>query len=195
MPSVGDYIKASDFSAISGILGTQVFTSSAIAVVPDGATKAILTGCGGGGGGCTQSITRMSGHGGRGGVAISYPMPVSAGTIIPITIGTGGKANGGAIGGQGGNTYFGSYMILGGGDGGYVTDDDGSVFTGTNGASVSSSSPSPEIYGTKPIGDLGTLELIPITYFGNYGCGGHTGFRGSAAEDGGPGLLIVTWAK
>ena len=105
----------------SGIMFSQVFTSSTTVTVPTGATKAILSGRGGGGGNC-MSGSAITISGGSGGIALNYPVNVSSGSSIKITIGNKGsnKTTGGyGSAGSGGVTSFGSLMSLGGGGGGY----------------------------------------------------------------------------
>ena len=183
----------------SGVLGTQVFTSSTTVTVPTGATKAILSGCGGGGG-ISQGYTPSGGHGGAGGTVINYPVSVSAGSSIRITIGTGGNTGvNGANGGAGGITSFGSLLSLGGGGGGYITSSGGYTAntgsTGTSPADISFISVRKNYTGYILVG-------IPCSYwgYGGYGSGGSTGYRRNSTQynaptKGGQGILIVTWAR
>ena len=156
----------------SGVLGTQVFTSSTTVTVPTGATKAILTGCAGGGG-CNRNNAGSRVHaGGAGGAAFLYPVNVSANSRITITIGAGGAAasSSNSNGRAGGATSFGNLFTLGGGGGG----------TGDGPGSI----------GTTPMRS-GSWS-IP-----NYGSGGTgSGWASTqVANPGKPGILIVTWAK
>lgn len=150
----------------SGVLGTQVFTSSTSVVVPSGATKAVLSGCGGGGGG------GYSDSGGHGACVVNYPVSVTAGATISITIGTGGAAAS-----AGGTTSFGALLSLPGGGGAkqYSAGADG---TGPVGCPVG-------IFGKR-----GTSAAAPI----GYGVGGTVAGPQSNLP-GRPGVLIVTWGK
>ena len=155
-----------------GVLGTQVFTSSTTVTVPAGATKAILTGCGGGGG-CNRNNAGSRVHsGGDGGAAFLYPVNVSANSRITITIGAGGAAasSSNSNGQAGGATSFGNLFTLGGGGG------------GTAGGT----------------GSIGTTPMLSGSWsIPNYGSGGTgSGWASTqVANPGKPGILIVTWAK
>ena len=154
----------------SGIMFSQVFTSSTTVTVPTGATKAVLTGCGGGGGGNKNNSGNRVHDGGRGGTVFLYPVNVSAGVSIKITIGKGGA---GAVadntnGSAGGATSFGSLMTVGGGRGATLNDD-GAV----------GSSPAP------------TLQWIHPSY----GAGGIGASYNQSSTAGKPGILIVIWSR
>ena len=107
--------------------GFATLTSSGNFTVPEGVTELWISGCAGGaGGGGSQTTSNAtvagSGGGSSGGFVQRFKLAVTPGQVIPYTIGaagTGGAAGGG-IGGDGGNTTFGSYLTLLGGKGGAV---------------------------------------------------------------------------
>ena len=107
--------------------GFATLTSSGSFTVPEGVTELWISGCAGGaGGGGSQTTSNAtvagSGGGSSGGFVQRFKLAVTPGQVIPYTIGaagTGGAAGGG-IGGDGGNTTFGSYLTLLGGKGGAV---------------------------------------------------------------------------
>lgn len=107
--------------------GFSTLTSSGSFTVPDGVTELWISGCAGGaGGGGSQTTSNVtvagSGGGSSGGFVQRFKLTVTPGQVIPYTIGaagTGGSAGGG-IGGDGGNTTFGSSITLLGGKGGAV---------------------------------------------------------------------------
>ena len=154
----------------SGIMFSQVFTSSTTVTVPSGATKAVLTGCGGGGGGNRNNAGSRVYKGGIGGSIFLYPVNVSAGTSIKITIGGGGAAAASANtnGSAGGATSFGSLMTVGGGGG-----------ATSNGSGATGSSPSP-------------LLKWQHSFYGTGGTGAGYGQTPTAGK---PGILIVIWSR
>ena len=163
----------------SGVLGTQVFTSTTTVTVPAGATKAVLSGCGAGGG------SRGGTRGGWGGTVREYPVSVTAGQSIKITIGTGGAGLTGTAAGTasaGGATSFGSLLTLGGGGGA------SSAGGGSKGADGTAPTDAPAAYQ----GHWG--KTVQAGQSG-YGIGGYGNPSTFAAGKGGNGLLIVTWAK
>ncbi|MCK3719950.1 hypothetical protein M8674_07500 [Escherichia coli] len=106
--------------------GFATLTSSGNFTVPEGVTELWISGCAGGAGGGSQTTSNVtvagSGGGSSGGFVQRFKLAVTPGQVIPYTIGaagTGGAAGGG-IGGDGGNTTFGSYLTLLGGKGGAV---------------------------------------------------------------------------
>ena len=176
----------------SGVLGTQVFTSSTTVTVPAGATKAILSGCGGGGGGA-YSRSRRGGHGGQGGIVRSYPVNVTAGASIRITIGSGGAGGTSGVGNSGGSTSFGSLLTLGGGQGGRTEIGNDVGDDGTQGSSPVSSN-NILLFGSKPL--YVTNQNIAGKQGTGYGIGGGGGGGyGYPGARGTNGILIVTWAR
>ena len=110
---VGAWVIATVNSVLGTLIqahGTQTFTSDGTFTVPAGVTKILVTAFGGGGGGDSYDI-----GGGQGGDrVIKKAYSVAPGTVIPITIGTGG-----AEGTDGGATVVGNLVTLaGGGKGG-----------------------------------------------------------------------------
>lgn len=91
--------------------GMKTFTSSGTFVVPDGVGVIYVTACGGGGGGgcvggstrveSTHSATYVGAYGGGGGGAgecvYDYPLIVTPGQSLSISIGSGGKGGKGLI--------------------------------------------------------------------------------------------------
>jgi hypothetical protein len=81
-----------------------------------------VTGAAGGGSGCVSGSSGQVNYiavGGWGGsYAIRYPIKVTPGQVIPVTIGAGGAATSSSTGNLGGDTIVGSYLILKGGKGG-----------------------------------------------------------------------------
>lgn len=107
------------------------FTTSGSFIVPAGVTTVYLSGCaggGGGGGGSSRNSTSSAGTGGGGGGSgqsvIKYPVSVTPGQTIAVTIGAGGSSGPAATaaaagsGGAGGNTIFGTLLTLVAGAGG-----------------------------------------------------------------------------
>lgn len=161
----------------SGVLGTQVFTSSTTVTVPTGATKAVLSGCGAGGG------SRGGTRGGWGGTVREYPVSVTAGQSIKITIGTGGAGSNTSNGSAGGATSFGSLLTLGGGGGAT------SISGGTQGTQGTAPTDNPGAYN----GHWGRTVQSGQSGYGIGGLGGNPSY--DAPGRGGNGLLIVTWAR
>jgi hypothetical protein len=98
---------------------TVIFTSSGSWTVPQSVTKILVSGCAGGGGGSgggtANSNTSGAGSGAGGGAGqsvIKQSISVTPGTVINITIGSGGSGGaggtanggGGSVGGTGGST-------------------------------------------------------------------------------------------
>jgi hypothetical protein len=103
----------------------QEFLANGTFTVPNNIAGGVvyITGCGGGGSGCTNGYNAGNGGlstGGAGGFYVEKdPVPVSAAESIPVIIGVGGaavvKTNAGVtVGNAGGDTVFGSLVIKGG---------------------------------------------------------------------------------
>ena len=90
---------------------SAVFTGNGNFVVPQGVSLVWITGCGGGGGGASNG-----GGGAAGNQVINFPISVTPGETIAVTIGGGGGS-----GAAGGNTTFGSYISIPGGGPGVVS--------------------------------------------------------------------------
>ena len=108
---------------VNGFSNVQVFTSSGTFVVPAGVTKVRVRQSGGGGGSGGTSTTTSSqvsaSAGGNGGAYGEGIYSLTAGQVVPVTIGAGGAAgtSGGGSGGTGGTTSFGSFLTTPGGHG------------------------------------------------------------------------------
>jgi hypothetical protein len=101
-----------------GFSTIQAFTVSGSFVVPVGVSLAKVMVIGGGGAGGTHS-TLAAGGGGAGGQAIKIVSGLTAGSVVPITVGAGGAASSSpATGGSGGTSSFGTYVSATGGSGG-----------------------------------------------------------------------------
>ncbi len=99
---------------------TDIITTTGTWTSPAGVTRVdvILVGGGGAGGGVIGWNNGSAGGGGGGGVLIQT-LAISPSTAYTITIGAGGaRSTGGADGGTGGNTTFGSLATAFGGGGG-----------------------------------------------------------------------------
>ncbi|MGZ4117439.1 MAG: glycine-rich domain-containing protein [Bacteroidia bacterium] len=102
------------------------FTASGTFNVPAGVTKVLVkvwSAGGGGGAGCSACLPGPMPEGGTGGGAGGYCeaiVNVTAGSAIPITIGTGGNGGfgDGANGTNGGASSFGAFVVVQGGNGG-----------------------------------------------------------------------------
>ncbi len=101
-----------------GFSTMQVFTSSGNFVVPNG-VSALRVQVIGGGGAAGYHSTMPGGGGGAGGRATGVVTNVTAGQLIPVTVGAGGAAPASpATGNNGGTSSFGSFMSASGGTGG-----------------------------------------------------------------------------
>lgn len=130
--------------------GNQTWT------VPAGVASVQVEAWGGGGGGGGAGANYALTGGGAGGSYVRYTLPVTAGTVINLTVGAGGAggaggaAGTGANGGTGGSSYFGNttpggpagaVVLAVGGAGGALNNTAGggtSSFTGSNGGAASS---------------------------------------------------------
>ena len=195
--------KIDNLSNKIGTQNNQVFTSSGTFNVPSGVTKIYVTACAGGGGGAgggkyasSTNITAYSGAGGNGGEFVyRYPITVTPGSSISITVGSGGSggsgnkydaANAGGAGGTGGNTIIGSYLTLTGGasggtygtggipviNGGYGGGGNGTATY--NSGSVSTSPGTPK----KSKADINYVSGIPGWYINRGGTGGSLTYGG-----------------
>ncbi len=87
-------------------------------VVPNGVSLLKIRLCGGGGGG-GAGATGLGGAGGGAGGYAEAIIPVTSGTVIPVTVGSGGNgAVGSGLGGTGGTSSFGGFVSASGGGGG-----------------------------------------------------------------------------
>jgi hypothetical protein len=169
---------------------TAVFTSSGSWTVPQGVTKILVSGCGGGGGG-GGSYSGASGYGGLAGLStIKQSISVTPGHTLTITIGAGGTGGApGAVnnGGRGGdttlvdsNTSTTLLTLSGRGDTFMIISGGGCAAVGEGG-----------VFGTSPL-----VVCSDNGHPGNgYGAGGG-GASGDASRTGGngaPGILIIEW--
>ena len=103
----------------SGTSQWQVFNANGAFVVPQNVSRLKVRVVGGGAAGGTHS-NLPSGGGGGGATARGWLYGVTPGTVIPVTVGSGGlPANSPGNGGNGGTSSFGSYMSATGGLGGF----------------------------------------------------------------------------
>lgn len=195
---------------LSVLKGKQLFASSGIFVVPEGATKVwvSLAGGGGGGGGGRRfedewDYDLYTGGGGGGGDAkIAYPVTgLTPGQSITVTVGAGGYGGGiGGYGGAGGTSSFGAYVSCPGGGGGCRGHyDSGNYYYGGAAGGPGGSS-----------GQLGVKNMTADFYsnsncgggciFGagsGSGAGGHYGGGGAGTSDyggtGASGFVLVEW--
>lgn len=76
---------------------TQTFTSSSTFTVPDGVFTLIVNMCGAGGGGSnsysSSNVIKIFGGGGGGGYYQEYPLAVTPGDVLTITVGAGGTSS------------------------------------------------------------------------------------------------------
>ncbi|HFT5240684.1 hypothetical protein ACSMDF_07630 [Yersinia enterocolitica] len=111
--------------------GFSRFTSNGSFTVPAGVTQIFVSGCAAGGGGGSSLATNSSSFvtggsgGGAGQPAMSVPITVTPGQVIPVTIGTGGSGASPATNNAtaGGNTQLGtggSLLNLAGGSPGLI---------------------------------------------------------------------------
>ncbi|MCF8374301.1 MAG: hypothetical protein K9H64_21950 [Bacteroidales bacterium] len=167
----------------------QFFTSNGIFYVPQGITTLFVTLVGGGGGGGTSIMGGVSGGGGE--AVIKYPVSVSSGQSINITVGVGG--NGAEIGSwptAGGNSSLGNLLIV---EGGYAAGAFSSNYpNGLGGGSrvLKGSNGTQNKGGSSAFGIGGDSA-----YYGNpplgYGAGG--GMVGGPNSNGTPGFVLVEW--
>ena len=195
--------KIDNLSNKIGTQNNQVFTSSGTFNVPSGVTKIYVTACAGGGGGAgggkyasSTNITAYSGAGGNGGEFVyRYPITVTPGSSISITVGSGGSGGSGSstkyswAGGTGENTIIGSYLTLTGGAGGVQNPGTSDVFnsqtvsttnggTGCNGSYVYSGTS----YTPNPVGH--NKSIYHSGYIGRYtsvGCDGTDNSEGGSS--------------
>ena len=174
---------------------TLVLTESQTITVPGGVTGALISGCGAGGGTGTTSRAPEPGSfwgGGAGGSVINYYVPLTAGDSIECVVGEAGIS-----GSNGGDTKFGSYVTLGGGENGAVMKN-GATGTVPSGVNLSKDSFS-LTGGYTPFGRSTHYEYV--SGGGDYTCeavGYGAGADGSISGAMGPslnGLLIIQWVR
>lgn len=164
----------------------KVFTASGTFTKPPGYSTFMLDIISGGGGGSKRSSTTPTSSGGGGGGRFIGPIPISSNSVS-VTIGAGGiGATSGRVGGNGGNTIFGSLLTVVGGRGG----DEVSGFGGAGGA-VSALHSSPD--GTVATGWAGgasaTTATATTSANATFGGGGGGSVFGSLVYTGGSSLF------
>lgn len=174
--SLSSKLESLDVKVSSASGAFKLFTSNGTFAVPQGVDTILITAvAGGGGGGSTRG-------GGGGEWCYKLPVPVSAGSIHAVTIGTSGSA-----GLSGGVTSFGNLVSLVGGGGGtdqHLGDGGWSKYnSGAKGSSnIGGGAGEPNTHiGSLPYGL--NNELIGF----GYGTGGNAGTPGK------PGMLLIEW--
>jgi len=154
---------------------SQAFTSSSNFTVPANVTYVEVTMIGGGGGGRGAAAANAnSGHGGGSGEqVVRWPLPVTPGAVMAVTIGAGGagSADASTAGTTGGTTSFGGFSVVGGV--GALTGA-GGTGGGVNGGEVAAT---PDFWG------LPGYAESPCHFGGSAGGNGTSG--GNAGRDGG----------
>lgn len=151
---------------------TDTYTASGSWTVPAGVTSLTVAAWGGGGGGGGSTGNKNGGSGGGGGGYTTAIIAVTAGQVIPFTVGAGGIAAVGANGGNGGNTTI-LTLAANGGIG-------GAKDKGTAGAGGTATGGTTNTTGTA--GSTGT------TTGGAGGAGANGGVGGTGGAANGPGL-------
>ncbi|WP_342557583.1 glycine-rich domain-containing protein [Lysinibacillus sp. FSL P4-0201] len=183
--------------------------------IPEGVTEVFLTGCGGGGSGAHGPDGASGYYGPCGGGARYveyYPVQVTPGQTVTVTVGAGGPAvthggTTGANGNAGGTTSFGTYVSLSGGGGGNYSTLKGGNAGGPLGVKGSDGVPHGGTNYTASLikgGNCGPFTGGAIGSFNRYlpgqeggpGCGGGgigINSEGIPSGKGGDGFLIVQW--
>ncbi|HUU90215.1 MAG TPA: LamG domain-containing protein, partial [Phycisphaerae bacterium] len=102
----------------SGGYTIHTFTSGGTFSVPVGSLDVQVLVVAGGGAGGSRSSIGDSANGGGGGGGIIYDNSYTASGDVSVTIGSGGSPVADTVGGNGGNSVFGSLTAIGGGGGG-----------------------------------------------------------------------------
>lgn len=164
---------------------TNEFLSSGSWVCPAGVTKVILWGLGGGSGGSGGGVgsTTLGGNSGRAGVSCAYLptiVTVVPGTTYTITIGAGGTGQPAAVsgraaalnvGGDGGDTSFGSLAVFKGGRGNstvFLTTYNSAIFGVTDRDIVASNANDFFVTGTNSSSIGGSDGSTNVVAYGNY---------------------------
>lgn len=200
----GSIIKFDGSSSFIGgtFSNSQKFTSNGTFNVPGGVSQVYITLLGGGGGGRGNAGAGAGYGGGGGGLLINYPVTVTPGGTVTVTIGAGGAGGvGNADGSDGGDTSFGSVVAPGG--------NGGTLSSGTGGGGIDNLAASTTVFsfkggdsgtgagpraGSTPFG-LGTAnDDPPSDASDNTGAGGGGAVNATNnGAAGGSGLCIVMW--
>jgi len=174
--SISGGATATNLNSISSNLISEVIQSSPGSyniTVPTGAKTAIINAVGAGGAGANPSGSQGGGGGGAGGGIVNFPIGVSAGQIIAVSIGTGGATPG--TNGTDTTINLGTFTITcSGGQGGQLAVPSGN---GGNGGSV-----------ILPTGTItgGSGGIAGLGANGNVGFFAYSGAGGGAGANGGP---------
>jgi len=168
------------------------FTNSTTWTVPSGVKSVYVSIAGGGAGGVTHWGYAVDGFsdtiivsGASGGFLIAYPLNLTPGEVIPITVGAGGPAANAntALSAQAGTTVFGAYLSCTGGAN-YTS-------PGSCGAQGGFGT-----YGTYTVSEAGIYNGggTPLAYGSGgsaYRCWGCPGIYPAYGSDGTPGVVYV----
>ncbi len=189
---------------MSGKVEKEIFTSSGTYTKKAGVKSVKVTAIGGGGGGA-NSNPFIGGGGAGGATVISWFKNAELASSTAVNVAAGGAGSTG-VGGDGGNTTFGSVVIAaGGGRGGFGSLKAGGsplsgsvgdmVFNGSYGSNGSSSGEGGGNGGSSSYGSGGSGSqggAIGSASSGEYGGGGAgSDVIGDTAGDGGNGLVII----
>jgi hypothetical protein len=190
----------------------QIFISDGTFTVPAGITKVYLSMVGGGGGG-----GGLEGGGGGGGESlVNFPLTVTPGASLTVTIGAGGTGGtaGGGNGTNGGSTSFDSISVAGGSlgtgnsgtggsGGGGVSRNASGVTGGTRGLGGGNGADKPgagaggggggTFFGHGGTGGSGAAGGTPVANTGAGGGGGGANGGGKVGGDGAAGIVIVIY--
>lgn len=191
--AAGSFIFAASGQRNNGYSSNTTFT------VPAGWTTIYVSACGAGGGSYNSAINNVK-FGGCGAYCVQYPLAVTPGQVISITVGAGGRAgavnsaaaasSGGFVGAAtaGGDTIVGSLTLKGGGaaNGSSVGAGGTITFSGSNAgmAGISDCSGDPQI-----IGSLGYTDHFGVWHWGGFGCAGSMGYESYGYQ----GLVVIEW--
>jgi hypothetical protein len=156
-------LGSSDGTLIGRLLNVQTFAASSAYTPTPGTRLALVEMIAGGGSGASGALNGSGfysgGGGGCSGSYLKFLIPISAlATPVTVTIGSGGSSVTNAAGIAGGNTSFGTYATVLGGNGGLV---------------LVSSTSIPAIYGMTPTRTSYTLSAAATLIDYDYGqCGG-----------------------
>lgn len=199
------YLDQSVSSTRPLVLRSQKFTSDGTWNVPTGimGRMVYLTGVGGGASGNVDGLSPSGGGAGMACVALPLTLDPAV-TSVSITIGAGGAASSTSSHNNGGDTKFGNFLVLRGGEGASGAKHMGfpSVATGfRNGFMVSGADAGADCVDTGYKSGYQRGGASAFANGGGYGTGGSSGSLGSGGEGvtsgtsgaGGDGFLEVFW--